>query len=94
MSCQACSMWRTEQDSLLSENTGDDEKDAEAAVKAVEAFYKSINMPVRIKDLGIELTDEQISTLAEKCTFFGKRRIGAFRSLGKEEIEKIYTMAK
>lgn len=76
------------------ESTGDDEKDAEAAVEAVEVFYKSINMPVRIKDLGIELTDEQISTLAEKCTFFGKRRIGAFRSLGREEIEKIYTLAR
>ena len=78
----------------LEHDAQDDEKDAEAAVKAVEAFYKSINMPVRIKDLGIELTDEQISTLAEKCTFFGKRRIGAFRSLGREEIEKIYTLAR
>lgn len=51
---------------------GDVEKAALAGIEAMEEFYRSINMPTSIHELGIDLTDEQIEELAEKCCFFAK----------------------
>ena len=68
----------------------------ETAVKGIEAmedFYRSIGMPVSIHELGYDLTDEQIATLAEKCCF-GGRTIGLFKILRQEDIREIYRMAK
>ena len=62
-------------------------------IEAMEDFYRSIGMPVNIRELGCELTEEQIATLAEKCCF-GGRTIGLFKVLGKEDIREIYRMAK
>lgn len=73
---------------------GSVEEKAVAGIEAMEEFYRSISMPTNIHELGIVLTDEQIEELAEKCTFFGKRKIGAFMPLDKEDIIKIYHMAK
>lgn len=73
---------------------GDVEKAALAGIEAMENFYRAIHMPTSIHELGIDLTDEQIEELAEKCCFFGKRKIGSFRTLDKEDIIKIYHMAK
>lgn len=73
---------------------GSVEEKAVAGIEAMEEFYRSIGMPTNIHELGIALTDEQIEELAEKCTFFGKRKIGAFMPLDKEDIIKIYHMAK
>lgn len=73
---------------------GSVEEKAVAGIEAMEEFYRSIGMPTNIQELGIALTDEQIEELAEKCTFFGKRKIGAFMPLDKEDIIKIYHMAK
>lgn len=68
--------------------------DAQKTIENVESFYKSINMPVRVSDMGITLSDSDIDTLAEKCTFFGKRKVGAFRPLAKEDIMAIYRLAR
>jgi len=63
-------------------------------VEAMEAFYRSIGMPVNIRELGVEnLTQEQIDTLAKKCCF-GGRTIGLFKILHQEDIRTIYQMAK
>lgn len=70
------------------------DRDAELTIEAVEAFYRSIGMPVRISGLGINLTDGDIDQLALKCTFFGKRTIGAFRKLDGKMIRDIYTLAR
>ena len=75
-------------------DSGQADRDAELTIEAVEAFYRSIGMPVRISGLGINLTDGDIDQLALKCTFFGKRTIGAFRKLDGEMIRDIYTLAR
>lgn len=72
----------------------DAKNDAEQTIKAMEDYYASIHMPRRISELGITVSDEEIETLAEKCTFFGKRKIGIFQVLGKKEIADIYRMAR
>ena len=51
-------------------------------------------MPVNLHELGITPSDEEIDLLAEKAVFFGKRKIGAFRILGKEDIKEIYSAAR
>ena len=37
-----------------------------AGIEAMEDFYRSIDMPVSISELGVTVTDEQIEELAEK----------------------------
>lgn len=75
------------------EQTGDVDKDALAAIQAMDDFFKAIGMPTTIKELGIEPTKEQIEEMVEKCTFFGKRTLGSVMVLGKKEIHDIYTRA-
>lgn len=75
-------------------DSGQADRDAELTIEAVEAFYRSIGMPVRISGLGINLTDGDIDQLALKCTFFGKRTIGAFHKLDGKMIRDIYTLAR
>lgn len=70
------------------------EKTALDGIKAMENFFKSIEMPISISELGIDITDKQVNDLAEKCTFFGKRKIGGFQILDKNDILEIYKMAR
>ena len=72
----------------------DKEKMALAGIEAMEAFYHSIDMPISIKELGVDVTDAQIDELAEKCTFFGERTVGCVKKLGKDDLVAIYTAAK
>ncbi len=72
----------------------DKERIAAAGIKAMEDFYRSVDMPTSIRELGVEVTDEQIEELAEKCTFFGRRTVGCVKALAKEDIMSIYKMAR
>ena len=75
--------------------TGDPTVDGLRGVEAMEDYFRSIRMPVNLRELGVgELTEEQIDELAEKCTYFGRRTIGQFKVLGKEDIKAIYRMAQ
>lgn len=73
---------------------GDAAAVALAGIEAFENFLRSIHMPTNIRELGLELTDEQIDELSWKCTFFGKRAIGSVKVLELEDIKAIYHMAK
>lgn len=75
-------------------NTGNDKEDAIQGIKEMEAFYTSIHMPISLKELGVEPTEEEYKELAEKCSFFGKRTIGVVKKLTKEDIYKIYKNAQ
>lgn len=78
---------------------GIEETDPEAAalagIKKTEEYFASIGMPTNITDLvGKEVTDEAIEEMAEKCTFFGRRKIGGLMVLDKPEIIDIYKAAR
>ena len=60
----------------------------------MEEFYRQIDMPVSIRDMEIELTEEQMRELAEKCSHFGKRTIGCVKKLDKEDMYQIYRKAR
>lgn len=74
--------------------SGGDEETALAGIAAMEDFYRSIEMPTSIRELGIDLTDDQIETLAEKCSFGQTRTIGVFKKLDKADIAAIYRAAR
>jgi alcohol dehydrogenase YqhD (iron-dependent ADH family) len=76
------------------ESGADSEKAALKAISAMEDFFRSINMPVNLRELKIEVSDEQIKELAFKCSFFGKRKIGSFAPLDIPDIEAIFRASR
>ena len=76
------------------EKIGTDEDVAIKGIEAMENFYKDIEMPISISETGINLSDEDVEMLAEKCSNNGTRYIGSFKKLFKEDMAKIYSMAK
>lgn len=76
------------------EDNGSEEEIALRGIEAMEEFYKKLDMPIRISEAGIILSDEDIVNLANKCSNNKSRTIGSFKKLSYEDIEKIYTMAR
>lgn len=70
------------------------EKTAVAGIEALEDYFRNIGMPVSLRELGIEATEEQIRELAYKCSYRDTRTIGGFKKLDKEDMETIYLMAR
>lgn len=71
----------------------DFEKTALAGIEAMEDFFRSIQMPTNLKELGLTLTDSQIQELAFKCSHEDTRTIGMFKHLNLKDMEKIYQIA-
>ena len=69
-------------------------KTAQKGIEAMEDFYHALDMPVCIGDMGIELAEEQMRELAEKCSHFGKRTIGCTKKLDQEDMYQIYKEAR
>lgn len=74
-------------------STGDDEKDALRAIEQMEEYFRSINMPTSLKELGINPSDEDLEKLAIKCSFFKTRKVGNIKALDVKDIKAIYKMA-
>lgn len=68
---------------------------SEAGIKAVEAFFNSIDMPTDIHTLiGKDLTDAQIEEMADKCTKSDTITVGRLKILRKADVAEIYRMAR
>ena len=63
-------------------------------IEAMENFFRSVEMPTSLHELGLDLTDQQIHDLAFKCSFKDTRTIGVFKQLNMRDMEKIYLMAR
>lgn len=79
----------------LSRADGESERElALRAIAATEDFFRSIDMPTTFTELGIgALSEEQLQTLAERCTFFHTRTVGKFCPLDYDGILAVYRMA-
>lgn len=75
-------------------DTGSADDIALAGIRAMENFFRSIDMPTSLTELGIEPTREQIHEMAQKCVFFGNRTVGGFKVLKADDVENIYLMAR
>lgn len=71
-----------------------DEETALRGIEATEDFFRSIDMPTNLRELGIEPTDEQIAALAESCARAGGGSIGSAVELKKEDMIAIYRAAR
>ena len=66
------------------------ERTARAGIRAIEDYFRSIGMPVRLSELDID--DSRFDEMAEKCTFFGKRTLPDYIEIGKKEMLDIYRL--
>ena len=71
-----------------------DEATIEKGIQAMENFYHSIGMPASLTELGIQPTDEQIAQMAASCEQAAGGAAGCIIPLKKEDMIKIYTMAR
>ncbi|MCR4649423.1 MAG: iron-containing alcohol dehydrogenase [Lachnospiraceae bacterium] len=61
------------------------------AIDRQENYYRSINMPTRISELGVK--EEDLETLALGCTRNRSRVLSGYRKLDYEDVLAIYKMA-
>lgn len=72
------------------ENTGSDEEIALKGIEATEAFFKSIGMPVNLRELGVEPTDEELALMAHKCAVGLGGSGGSAKKLNESDMLNIY----
>lgn len=72
----------------------DFEQTALAGIEAMEAFFRSVEMPTSLHELGLTLSDAEIHDLAFRCSYEDTRTIGVFKQLNMKDMEKIYQMAR
>jgi len=65
------------------------ERTALEGITRMEAYYREIGLPVRLKEIGID--DARFEEMASKCVEDGP--IGQFRKLKKDDIMEIYKLA-
>ena len=70
-----------------------DEEAGLEGIKVTEEFFRSINMPIRLSELDIDITEDAIAEMSRKCTFFGTRTLPDYVELGQKEIEEIFKLA-
>ena len=75
------------------EDSGDDREVALEGISRTEVFFKSIGMPISLKDFEFELTDKDIDELAEKCERAVGGKVGAAKVLYRNDFKEIYRMA-
>jgi len=78
----------------VSMNFENPEATALEGIERTENYFRSIGMPVNLKELGIDPSPEDYHDMAEKCTYFGKRTIGGFQVLKYKDIKAIYQAAR
>ena len=70
-----------------------DEAAAQAGIDATEGFFKSIGAPLSLTEAVGESVRGDVDALAELCSFYHTRKIGAFRVLDAEDMKAIYMAA-
>ena len=70
-----------------------DEETIEKGICAMENFFRDIDMPTNMRELGITPTPEQIRIMAASCEVKTGGGAGCVKILKKEDMEKIYQMA-
>lgn len=74
-------------------NETDDERAALTGIEKTVDFFKSLNMPVSISDLGVHPTDIEIEALALDATANDQMKLSRIRPLDCKDAERIYKAA-
>ncbi len=72
----------------------DEEKAALLGIEKTVDFFKSIGMPVSLKDLGIDPSDADLKALSLDATMQGTVKLSRIRPLDANDVKKIYEAAK
>lgn len=67
------------------------EKTALAGIRATEKFFRELDMPVTLKELGV--SPSSFKEMAEKCSDHGKRTLTGVKELDEADMIRIYEMA-
>ena len=70
-----------------------DEAGALMTIEKMEEYFTSIKMPISIKELGLNLNEEDLIELADNCSINRSRTIGSFKPLNRDDMLEIYKMA-
>jgi len=79
---------------MLVDMDGSDEEIALAGIEALENFYRAINMPTNMRELGVEPTDEQIDAMAHGVALAKGEKFGSAKVLCEADAAAIYRMAR
>ena len=71
-----------------------DEAVARKGIEATEAFFRAIQMPTNLRELGIAPTDAQIAELAKKCAVTSNDNLGRAKVLHEADMRAIYEAAR
>ena len=72
------------------EPVGSDEEIALKGIEAMEDFFRSIRMPVNLRELGVDPTEEDLVTMARKCAIAVGGSGGSARLLKESDMLEIY----
>ena len=73
---------------------GTDEEIALKGIEAMEDFYRSINMPTNLRELGVNATEEDLVTMAHKCAVGVGGEMGSAKVLDEQAMLEIFRMSK
>jgi len=72
------------------EDSGTDEEIALRGIEAMEDFYRSINMPTNLRELGVNPTEEELALMAHKCAVGVGGEMGSAKVLNEQAMYEIY----
>lgn len=72
---------------------GGEKEIALKGIEAMEDFYRSIDMPTNMRELGVAPTEEQLRTMAHMCSLAAGGCKGSAKKLYEEDMLNIYRMA-
>ena len=72
------------------EDYGSDEEIALSGIEAMEDFYRSINMPTNLRELGVKASEEDLAMMARKCAIGVGGEMGSAKVLNEEAMLSIY----
>ena len=75
-------------------DSGAPEDIALRGIESVEEFFHTIHMPLSLKELGVEPTDQEIQEMARKCAAAAGGHKGSAKVLYEADMYNIYVMAK
>lgn len=76
------------------ENTGSDEEIAIKGIEALEAFFREINMPTNLKELGVTATDADLEEMARKCAIGVGGGKGSAKYLNEQDMLNIFKASR
>lgn len=62
-------------------------------IDRLEGYFKSLDMPVSLRELNSGMTEEDFLVMADKCSSNGEKNLTGIRELGREDMIEIYRMA-